>query len=110
MGQTIKGNYNLSLGTRHMQNDYMDNDFDECVSNAHLASSGWGMDCFNHSNPFESHAFYVIDYRFSTVNLLTVSRSDFNRVTPPDQVTTGDLAGVRGRSDEAIPEGRFECK
>lgn len=93
-----------------MQNDYMDNDFDECVSNAHLASSGWGMDCFNHSNPFESHAFYVIDYRFSTVNLLTVSRSDFNRVTPPDQVTTGDLAGVRGRSDEAIPEGRFECK
>ncbi|MDF5356368.1 hypothetical protein P3685_25010, partial [Vibrio parahaemolyticus] len=49
----------------------MEFDYDKSVSNAHLEAAGWGMDAFNHSNPFESHVIYVRDYRNDHIRLFT---------------------------------------
>lgn len=60
----------------------MEFDYDKSVSNAHLEAAGWGMDAFNHSNPFESHVIYVRDYRNDHIRLFTIKQADFDMRIP----------------------------
>lgn len=61
----------------------MEFDYDKSVSNAHLEAAGWGMDAFNHSNPFESHVIYVRDYRNDHIRLFTIKQADFDTIKLP---------------------------
>jgi len=66
--------------------------FDKEVAGQHLRAAGWDLNNFNHSNPFNSNAFYVSDFRFNAINLLTIDVNDFNSVEPPKGVPVGALA------------------
>lgn len=66
--------------------------FDKEVAGQHLRAAGWDLNNFNHSNPFNSNAFYVSDFRFNAINLLTIDVNDFNSVEPPKDVPVGALA------------------
>lgn len=61
----------------------MELDYDKTVSDAHLAAAGWGMDAFNHSNPFESHVIYVRDYRSDNTRLFTIRQNEFDVIRAP---------------------------
>ncbi|MBZ3672417.1 hypothetical protein JT305_10055 [Salmonella enterica subsp. enterica serovar Senftenberg] len=72
----------------------MEFDYDKSVSNAHLEAAGWGMDAFNHSNPFESHVIYVRDYRNDHIRLFTIKKADFDTIKLPLHLTSDMLASV----------------
>lgn len=72
----------------------MELDYDKLVSNAHLEAAGWGMDAFNHSNPFESHVIYVRDYRNDHIRLFTIKQADFDTIKQPLHLTSDMLASV----------------
>lgn len=72
----------------------MEFDYDKSVSNAHLEAAGWGMDAFNHSNPFESHVIYVRDYRNDHIRLFTIKQADFDTIKLPLHLTSDMLASV----------------
>ena len=61
----------------------MELNYDKEVSDAHLAAAGWGMDAFNHSNPFESHVIYVRDYRSDNTRLFTIRQDEFDVIRVP---------------------------
>lgn len=52
--------------------------YDKEVSDAHLAAAGWDLGAFYHSNPFESHIFYVHDYRHGHTRLFTIKQDEFD--------------------------------
>ena len=55
--------------------------FDQMVSRAHLRASGWSLGAWEESNPFETHCFYLCDYRFDGAPLLvTVTQASFNEL------------------------------
>lgn len=70
----------------------MEFDYDKSVSNAHIEAAGWGMDAFNHSNPFESHVIYVRDYRNDHIRLFTIKQADFDIIKLPLHLTSDTLA------------------
>jgi hypothetical protein len=57
-------------------------DFDREVSASHMKAAGWEMNDFNHSNPFNCHMFYIVDYRTGHVQVLTISKDDFELLKP----------------------------
>lgn len=67
--------------------------FDQMVSRAHLRASGWSLGAWEESNPFETHCFYLCDYRFDGAPLLvTVTQSSFNEL-PSVPFTAEALSG-----------------
>lgn len=57
--------------------------FDRLVSAAHLRASGWSLDSYHQSNPFESHFFYVNDFRTGHVQLFSVKKRTFHEWRKP---------------------------
>ncbi|HGW1490602.1 TPA: hypothetical protein ACNPUU_002820 [Escherichia coli] len=72
----------------------MEFDYDKSVSSAHLEAAGWGINAFNHSSPFESHVFYVRDYRNDHIRLFTVNQADFDTIKLPLDLTSDMQASV----------------
>ena len=87
----------------------MELNYDKEVSDAHLAAAGWGMDAFNHSNPFESHVIYVRDYRSDNTRLFTIRQDEFDVIRVPAhqpiEVMTSVIARLGGlrQSNSDIP-------
>lgn len=71
-----------------------DFDFDKEVATAHFENAGWGLDQFNHSNPFECHLFYIRDYRTGHVQVFTIRKDHLEELIPKD--TSLALGGVLG--------------
>lgn len=68
--------------------------FDEEVATAHFKNAGWGLDQFNHSNPFDCHLFYIRDYRTGHVQVFTIRKDHLEDLVPEDSALA--LGGVLG--------------
>ncbi|EPZ2110137.1 hypothetical protein ACXLIJ_004757, partial [Salmonella enterica subsp. enterica serovar Dublin] len=88
----------------------MEFDYDKSVSNAHLEAAGWGMDAFNHSNPFESHVIYVRDYRNDHIRLFTIKQADFDTIKLPLHLTSDMLASVIAEFVSKAAKGKLNTK
>lgn len=88
----------------------MEFDYDKSVSNAHLEAAGWGMDAFNHSNPFESHVIYVRDYRNDHIRLFTIKQTDFDTIKLPLHLTSDMLASVIAEFVSKAAKGKLNAK
>ncbi|EHQ7937243.1 MULTISPECIES: hypothetical protein [Gammaproteobacteria] len=88
----------------------MELDYDKLVSNAHLEAAGWGMDAFNHSNPFESHVIYVRDYRNDHIRLFTIKQADFDTIKQPLHLTSDMLASVIAEFISKAAKGTLNTK
>lgn len=69
-------------------------DFDFFVSTAHMNSSGWDIDEFNNSNPFNTHNFYIRDFRYNHLRIFTIPIDYFDSLKI--DVTPDDVAGDLG--------------
>ncbi|MFC6674044.1 hypothetical protein [Marinobacterium aestuariivivens] len=85
-------------------------DFDKEVATAQLEAAGWGMDAFNHGNPFESHFLYVRDYRNDHTRLFTIKQSDFEVINLPLHMTPELLAGVVADLMLSAADGKLNVK
>ena len=88
----------------------MEFDYDKSVSNAHLEAAGWGIDAFNHSNPFESHVIYVRDYRNEHIRLFTIKQADFDTIKLPLHLTSYMLASVIAEFVSKAAKGKLNAK
>ena len=81
------------------------------ISKAHLEATGWSLNQFERSNPFDCHAVYVYDFRFQTPELFTFPIND-RIVEQPAQVLATVLEQwmkkrhrkkLKGRERRALP-------
>jgi hypothetical protein len=76
-----------------------DFDFNLEVSSAHLDSAGWKMGEHHHSNPFDTHVFYLHDFKTGHMQLFTIPMTHFNDI--PSMATSsevcGDVAQIMGK-------------
>ncbi|HEC8324798.1 TPA: hypothetical protein RG501_RS13195 [Providencia rettgeri] len=56
----------------------MSNSIDKDIAAANLNAFGWKLGNHIHSTPFNSHVFYLRDFRDGQIHLLTVGQQDFN--------------------------------
>ncbi|NBA95239.1 hypothetical protein [Pseudomonas sp. R5(2019)] len=52
---------------------------DKEIALAHLAAAGWALDEYNQSNPIESHAIYVHDFRCNKLKVVCIEREQFSK-------------------------------
>lgn len=82
-------------------------EFEKIVSQAHLNASGWDLDSFLHSSPFDCHYFYVHDIDSKDVRLFSIKRSDFNAAPVPVNVPMPALAFFVAESLEKLRQGKL---
>lgn len=88
----------------------MEFNYDKSVSSAHLEAAGWGMDAFNHSNPFDSHVIYVRDYGNDHIRLFTIKQGDFDTIKLPLHLTSDMLASVIAEFVSKAAKGKLNTK
>lgn len=57
-----------------------DFNYEKDVSKTHLAAYGWDLSSHEKCDPFSCHVFYLHDFRASTLNVLAISKEDFEEV------------------------------
>lgn len=60
------------------------------IAKSHLSAAGWKLGAFNNSTVFDSHFFYLRDFRIDKIHIVSVSYSDFNS-TPGHIISMGQL-------------------
>ncbi|MCZ4337629.1 hypothetical protein [Shewanella colwelliana] len=60
------------------------------ICKAHLNAAGWGLDDYNHGEPWNSVSFYVVDFTLGHLGLLTIESSKFDTVkmAPMDELVS----------------------
>lgn len=79
--------------------------FDLEVSSAHLGASGWALETFSHSNPFDCHCFYVRDFKTGHVRIFTVRMEDFESIVPP--MSSNEVSVVIAQAIKKYAKGKI---
>ena len=67
--------------TRILQKKAKRVNVDKAITKAHLNAKGWDMGDFHQSNPFDCHVFYLFDFRLNTIQLISLPKKEFNKLS-----------------------------